>query len=142
MYIKIFARCDKGSSSGKKLREHIKSLEKELSSAKRIHEDALKENESDLKTLTQRLVIKSVWFRTQLIKLERKMHLVMAIDEVLLPSLSCPSCLGLLNNPQVLIFANMLYELFKLVFFHFVGTRFFIRAVMLNVETALLLPTW
>lgn len=52
------------------------------------------------KRLKKRLVVKALWFRTSLIKLERLTQLCLEIDSYLKPELICPHCLNILKHPQ------------------------------------------
>jgi hypothetical protein len=52
--------------------------------------------------LKRRLVIKSLWFRSQLIKLERLLDLCISMDNILRPDLTCSYCFELYSQPFIL----------------------------------------
>lgn len=54
------------------------------------------------KRLKKRMVVRSLWFRTQLIKLERLHALAMEVDGYLQPELTCPGCMELYEGPHTL----------------------------------------
>jgi hypothetical protein len=52
--------------------------------------------------LRKRLVVKSMWFRSQLIKMEAIVNLSAQMDVYLRPELTCPQCLELFKFPMLL----------------------------------------
>ncbi len=55
-----------------------------------------------LRLARQKLIIRSVWFRAQLARLERVTHVALQMDAYLAPELTCKTCLNVFKHPHVL----------------------------------------
>lgn len=61
------------------------------------------ENRMGVRKLKKRLVVKSVWFHSQLIKLERLVEICMSVDTTLAAEFVCSVCLEQLAEPVTLV---------------------------------------
>eukprot|EP00455_Lapot_gusevi_P017879 TRINITY_DN19678_c0_g1_i4.p1 TRINITY_DN19678_c0_g1~~TRINITY_DN19678_c0_g1_i4.p1 ORF type:complete len:423 (-),score=55.49 TRINITY_DN19678_c0_g1_i4:111-1379(-) len=55
-----------------------------------------------IKAVRRRLLIRSVWFRSQLVRLEKLVKACSQIDEFIRPEVTCPACLSMYTKPVLL----------------------------------------
>jgi hypothetical protein len=108
--VKMAKRADRGEADAEKWK---KQLEQSLLLLEQVQSELVhtkEESASTAKKLKKRLVVKSVWFRSQLTKLERLLELSLDLDQHLKPEITCPSCLDIFSNPQTLFPCGKQYD--------------------------------
>lgn len=99
---KLLKRAERSEKESEQWRQQV-ALSLQL--VEQVQQELLnskQENALNAKRMKKRLVVKSTWFRSQLIKLDRLVDLCMQMDSLLSPELTCPVCLELMKYPQSL----------------------------------------
>lgn len=84
------------------LEEKQLDLKQDLKTSEALRETTVRNIEKNCSKLRKRLIVKSLWFRTQLLKMERIVKLAAQMDVFLMPELTCPQCVEVFKFPQTL----------------------------------------